>query len=76
VPRLCLAPSTSALSEAPEGSLILSGGSSEEVNPTELTPSKRRVSTVVNLEEEFDRNSVTKTACTVRVKKDKSEKSG
>uniref|UniRef100_M4ED00 Uncharacterized protein n=1 Tax=Brassica campestris TaxID=3711 RepID=M4ED00_BRACM len=76
VPRLCLGSSTSALSEAPEGSLMLSAGSSEEVNPSELTPAKRTVATIVNLEEDFDRNSVTKTACTVRVKKEKSEKSG
>ncbi|KAG5414520.1 hypothetical protein IGI04_002087 [Brassica rapa subsp. trilocularis] len=75
VPRLCLGSSTSALSEAPEGSLMLSAGSSEEVNPSELTPAKRRVATIVNLEEDFDRNSVTKTACTVRVKKEKIEKS-
>lgn len=55
---------------------MLSAGSSEEVNPTELTPAKRRASTVVNLEKEFDRNSVTKTASTIRVKKEKNEKSG
>lgn len=55
---------------------MLSAGSSEEVNPSELTPAKRTVATIVNLEEDFDRNSVTKTACTVRVKKEKSEKSG
>lgn len=59
-----------------QGSLMLSAGSSEEVNPTELTPAKRRASTVVNLEKEFDRNSVTKTASTIRVKKEKNEKSG
>ncbi|KAL0817079.1 hypothetical protein Bca101_073523 [Brassica carinata] len=43
------------------GSLILSAESSEEVERTDLTPAKRRGTTIVNLEEAVDQNSVTRT---------------
>ncbi|WZZ45875.1 hypothetical protein YC2023_042134 [Brassica napus] len=43
------------------GSLILSAESSEEAERTDLTPAKRRGTTIVNLEEAVDQNSVTRT---------------
>ncbi|CAF1709616.1 unnamed protein product [Brassica napus] len=45
----------------PKGSLILSAESSEEAERTDLTPAKRRGTTIVNLEEAVDQNSVTRT---------------
>ncbi|CAF2038777.1 unnamed protein product, partial [Brassica napus] len=67
----------SIVSDAPEGSLmLLEEGSSQEGFPSELTPAKRRGGPAVNLEEEFDQNSVTKTGISTRVKKEKVDKSG
>ncbi|XP_018443582.1 replication protein A 70 kDa DNA-binding subunit C-like [Raphanus sativus] len=62
----------SALSDAPEASLILHGGSSQLTESNEMTPAKRSRPPVVNLEDAFDQNSVTRSACTIRVKKEKS----
>lgn len=54
----------------------LSGGSSQEGDASAITPAKRRGPTVFNLEEHYDENSVTKKACSVRIKKEKADKSG
>ncbi|CAF1956084.1 unnamed protein product [Brassica napus] len=69
-------PESSLLSDAPEGSLMLTNSVSEETQTTAITPAKRRGGPVINLEESFDQNSVTKTPCTIRIKKEKNEKSG
>ncbi|CAN6856384.1 unnamed protein product, partial [Brassica oleracea] len=61
----------STQSDAPEGSLMIQGGSS---GSTDLTPAKRTRTPIINLEEAFDQNSVTKMACTIKVKKKKFEK--
>ncbi|XP_056851835.1 replication protein A 70 kDa DNA-binding subunit C-like [Raphanus sativus] len=71
---LCL--EDSVISDAPEGSAMLSGGSSQDVETNLLTPAKRPAATVFNLEEHYDENSVTKNACSVRIKKEKTDKSG
>ncbi|KAF2542941.1 hypothetical protein F2Q68_00031310 [Brassica cretica] len=63
----------STQSDAPERSLMIQGGSS---GSTDLTPAKRTRTPIINLEEAFDQNSVTKMACTIKVKKEKLEKSG
>ncbi|KAL0827379.1 hypothetical protein Bca101_051057 [Brassica carinata] len=63
----------STQSDAPEGSLMIQGGSS---GSTDLMPAKRTRTPIINLEEAFDQNSVTKMACTIKVKKKKFEKSG
>lgn len=55
---------------------MLSGGSSQDVETNLLTPAKRPAATVFNLEEHYDENSVTKNACSVRIKKEKTDKSG
>lgn len=52
---------------------MIQGGSS---GSTDLTPAKRTRTPIINLEEAFDQNSVTKMACTIKVKKEKFEKSG
>ncbi|KAG2266479.1 hypothetical protein Bca52824_073558 [Brassica carinata] len=67
-------PESSLLSDAPEGSLMLTNSVSEETQTTAITPAKRRGGPVINLEESFDQNSVTKTPCTIRIKKEKNEK--
>ncbi|KAG5407712.1 hypothetical protein IGI04_013831 [Brassica rapa subsp. trilocularis] len=74
LPNLTYTGDNTVLSDAPEGSLILSAESSEEVERTDLTPAKRRGTTIVNLEEAVDQNSVTRTPCTTRIKKEKTEK--
>ncbi|KAF2595712.1 hypothetical protein F2Q68_00011091 [Brassica cretica] len=56
----------STQSDAPEGSLMIQGGSS---GSTDLTPAKRTRTPIINLEEAFDQNSVTKMACTIKAKK-------
>ncbi|WZY76967.1 hypothetical protein YC2023_023351 [Brassica napus] len=61
LPNLTYTGDNTVLSDAPEGSLILSAESSEEVERTDLTPAKRRGTTIVNLEEAVDQNSVTRT---------------
>ncbi|KAF3610705.1 hypothetical protein DY000_02048573 [Brassica cretica] len=67
----------SVISDAPEGSLmLLEEPSSQQGGPSDLTPAKRRGVPVVNLEEEFDQNSVTKMGITTRIKKEKFDKSG
>ncbi|CAF1929360.1 unnamed protein product [Brassica napus] len=67
----------SVISDAPEGSLmLLEEPSSQQGGPSDLTPAKRRGGPVVNLEEEFDQNSVTKMGITTRIKKEKFDKSG
>ncbi|CAF2133673.1 unnamed protein product [Brassica napus] len=53
----------STQSDAPEGSLMIQGGSS---GSTDLTPAKRTRTPIINLEEAFDQNSVTKMACTIK----------
>ncbi|KAJ4906372.1 hypothetical protein Rs2_10030 [Raphanus sativus] len=64
----------SALSDAPEGSLMLHGGSSQHAESTELTPPKRVRTPVINLEDVFDQTSVTRGACNIKIKKEKIEK--
>nr|VDC97934.1 unnamed protein product [Brassica oleracea] len=61
LPNLTYTGDNTVLSDAPEGSLILSAESSEEAERTDLTPAKRRGTTIVNLEEAVDQNSVTRT---------------
>lgn len=55
---------------------MLSGDSSNQTESMALTPAKRKGALIVNLEETFDQNSVTRTPCTTRIKKEKNEKSG
>ncbi|XP_018443556.1 replication protein A 70 kDa DNA-binding subunit A-like [Raphanus sativus] len=50
--------------------------SSQQRDPSDLTPAKRRVGPVVNLDEEPYLNSVTKSGITTRIKKEKHDKSG
>ncbi|CAN6995548.1 unnamed protein product [Brassica rapa subsp. trilocularis] len=59
-----------------EGSLMLSVDSSQECEPTDLTPAKRRGTVIDNLDETFDENSVSRTPCSTRIKKEKTDKSG
>ncbi|CAN6830600.1 unnamed protein product [Brassica oleracea] len=66
----------SALSDAPEGSLMLHGGSSQSDKTGDLTPAKRMRSPIINLEDAFDQNSVTRSAGTIKIKQEKNEKSG
>ncbi|KAF8111650.1 hypothetical protein N665_0073s0010 [Sinapis alba] len=51
-------------------------GSSQQAESNELTPAKRTRPAIINLEDDFDQYSVSKTACTIKVKKEKIEKSG
>ncbi|CAF2099592.1 BnaA05g19850D [Brassica napus] len=66
----------SALSDAPEGSLMLHGGSSQSDKTSDLTPAKRMRSPIINLEDAFDQNSVTRSVGTRKIKQEKNEKSG
>ncbi|KAL0899279.1 hypothetical protein Bca101_083240 [Brassica carinata] len=50
------------------------GSSSQLSEPTDLTPAKRIIPPVINLEEAFDQNSITRMACIIKVKKEKIEK--
>ncbi|XP_056847373.1 uncharacterized protein LOC130498050 [Raphanus sativus] len=60
-----------------KGSLMLmSEGSSQQRDPSDLTPAKRRGGPDVNLDEEPYLNSVTKSGITTRIKKEKHDKSG
>lgn len=47
---------------------------SQQGDPSDLTPAKRRGGPIVNLEDEFDQNSVTKMG--TWIKKEKFDKSG
>ncbi|CAN7016569.1 unnamed protein product [Brassica rapa subsp. trilocularis] len=76
LPSLTYTGDNTILSDALEGSLMLSAESSQEVERTDLTPAKRRGTSIVNLEEADDQNSVTRIPCTTRIKKEKIEKSG
>uniref|UniRef100_M4FAI9 Uncharacterized protein n=1 Tax=Brassica campestris TaxID=3711 RepID=M4FAI9_BRACM len=58
------------------GSLMLSGGSSQQGEANTLTPAKRRGTTVFNLEEHYDENLVRRNSCSTRIKKEKPDKSG
>ncbi|KAH0929467.1 hypothetical protein HID58_015194 [Brassica napus] len=69
-------PQFSNVSEAPEGSMMILGSSSQVSESNSLTPAKRSGTPIMNLEEIFDQNSVTKTNAAVRIKKEKIEKSG
>ncbi|CAN6903432.1 unnamed protein product, partial [Brassica oleracea] len=60
LPSLTYTGDNTILSDAPEGSLMLSAESSGEVERTDLTPAKRRGTSIVNLEEAVDQNSVTR----------------
>ncbi|KAG2323979.1 hypothetical protein Bca4012_037938 [Brassica carinata] len=59
---------------ATQGSLMCHGGSSQLSEPTDLTPAKRIIPPIINLEEAFDQNSITRMACIIKVKKEKIEK--
>ncbi|KAL0692868.1 hypothetical protein Bca4012_060048 [Brassica carinata] len=51
----------SVISDAPEGSqMLVEEPLSQQGDPSDLTPAKRRGGPIVNLEDEFDQNSVTK----------------
>ncbi|CAN6828006.1 unnamed protein product [Brassica oleracea] len=50
----------SILSDAPEGSVMVSDESSQECEPTDLTPAKRRGTLFDNLEAAVDQNSLTR----------------
>lgn len=50
--------------------------SSQRSKSFELTPAKRMGTPIINLEEAFDQNSTTSNAISVRIKKEKNEKSG
>ncbi|CAH8388215.1 unnamed protein product [Eruca vesicaria subsp. sativa] len=67
--NITLALENSIISDAPEGSLMVSGGSSQEAEGSTLTPAKRLPSTMLDVDEEYDESSVTKKACSVRIKK-------
>ncbi|KAG2286911.1 hypothetical protein Bca52824_046515 [Brassica carinata] len=58
------------------GSLMLHGGSSQSDKTGDLTPAKRMRSPIINLEDAFDQNSVTRSAGTIKIKQEKNEKSG
>ncbi|KAF8091389.1 hypothetical protein N665_0446s0009 [Sinapis alba] len=62
----------SVISDAPE----IKEGSEQQGDPNDLTTTKRRGGPVVNLEEEFDQNSVTKRSITTRITNEKFEESG
>ncbi|CAH8313183.1 unnamed protein product, partial [Eruca vesicaria subsp. sativa] len=64
----------SAISDAPEGSLMLTDSSSQQSEAFDLTPAKRFRSPTINLEEEFDQNSVTRESGSIRIKKEKVDK--
>ncbi|CAF2303816.1 unnamed protein product [Brassica napus] len=66
----------SIVSDAPEGSMMLRGCSSQQSDSTSLTPAKRIGAPVINLDETFDQTSVTRTNCPVKIKKEKKDKSG
>ncbi|CAF2074769.1 hypothetical protein Bca4012_089323 [Brassica carinata] len=40
----------------------------------DLRPTKRTRTPIINLEESFDQNSVTRSVCTIKIKKEKFEK--
>lgn len=56
--------------------MMILGSSSQVSESNSLTPAKRSGTPIMNLEESFDQNSVTKTNTAVRIKKEKIEKSG
>ncbi|CAN6840251.1 unnamed protein product, partial [Brassica oleracea] len=58
------------------GSLMVSAESSQECEPTDLTPAKRRGTLTDNLEAAVDQNFFTRTPCSTGIKKEKTEKSG
>uniref|UniRef100_A0A0D3CM08 DUF223 domain-containing protein n=1 Tax=Brassica oleracea var. oleracea TaxID=109376 RepID=A0A0D3CM08_BRAOL len=60
---------------SPTGSLMIHGGSSQQAESNDLTPAKRTRPPIINLEDAFDQNSVTRSACIIKVKKEKNEKS-
>ncbi|XP_056843277.1 uncharacterized protein LOC108830017 [Raphanus sativus] len=76
IPCLTYTEDNSIISDAPEGSLMVSPASSGEGEGSDITPAKRRGTPIVNLEEAFDQSSVTRTPCTTRIKKEKPDKSG
>ncbi|XP_056860058.1 uncharacterized protein LOC130508520 [Raphanus sativus] len=68
--------SFSALSDAPEGSLMCNGGSSCKSESSDFTPAKRIGTPIITLDDAVDQNSVTRVACSKKVKKEKNEFSG
>ncbi|XP_013624880.1 PREDICTED: uncharacterized protein LOC106331079 [Brassica oleracea var. oleracea] len=66
----------SILSDAPEGSVMVSDESSQECEPTDLTPAKRRGTLFDNLEAAVDQNSLTRSPRSTGIKKEKTEESG
>lgn len=55
---------------------MVSDESSQECEPTDLTPAKRRGTLTDNLEAAVDQNFFTRTPCSTGIKKEKTEKSG
>ncbi|KAG2330521.1 hypothetical protein Bca52824_001701 [Brassica carinata] len=51
-----------------EESLMLNGGSSQHPESNDLTPTKRSRTPIINLEESFDQNSITRSVCPIKVK--------
>ncbi|KAL0679558.1 hypothetical protein Bca4012_007539 [Brassica carinata] len=76
IPSLTYTCDNSILSDSPEGSLMVSAESSQECEPTDLTPAKRRGTLTDNLEAAVDQNFFTRTPCSTGIKKEKTEKSG
>ena len=59
-----------------KGSVMVSDESSQECEPTDLTPAKRRGTLFDNLEAAVDQNSLTRSPCSTGIKKEKTEESG
>ncbi|KAF8092693.1 hypothetical protein N665_0403s0001 [Sinapis alba] len=59
-----------------EGSIMLTDPSSQQSEGFDLTPAKRVRAPSLNLEEQFDQNSVTRETNSIRIKKEKVDKSG
>ncbi|KAF8096354.1 hypothetical protein N665_0311s0007 [Sinapis alba] len=58
------------------GSIMLTDPSSQQSEGFDLTPAKRVRAPSLNLEEQFDQNSVTRETSSIRIKKEKVDKSG
>lgn len=61
---------------AMQGSLMCHGGLSQLFEPTDLTIAKGIIPPIINCEEAFDQNSITRMVCIIKVKKEKIEKRG
>ncbi|KAF8083383.1 hypothetical protein N665_0776s0008 [Sinapis alba] len=64
------------VSHSPTGSMMVGGSSSRPSVSKDRTPAKRIGAPIINLEDSFDQNSVTRTSCPVKIKKEKLDESG